>query len=177
MEKALPEQLQDVIDALLVAESKAQLVARTIREQHLYLGLGLNHPDAEIARLVSTVRYTKLIAENKARGARGATASEPAPSTAQDVDGRIVSVSDTGTALVVNPVQDATALPDVSSETVEGLMAVGDEPAAETVPKPVVIPPTILQSPALDDASATQQDTPDEANGLPPSAHPDADGT
>ena len=69
MEKALAEQLQDVVDALLVAQSKAQLATRTMREQRLYLGLGLNHPDDEIARLISSVQYAKRLAEKKVRGA------------------------------------------------------------------------------------------------------------
>ena len=47
MEKSLADQLQDVIEALLVAESKARQAAQTIREQRLYFGLGLNHPDVE----------------------------------------------------------------------------------------------------------------------------------
>jgi hypothetical protein len=80
MEKALAEQLQDVIDALHVAQSRAQLATRTMREQRVYLGLDLNHPDDEIARLISNVQYAKLLAENKARGV---TAHEQAPSPAK----------------------------------------------------------------------------------------------
>lgn len=174
MERALAEQLQDVIDALLVAQSKAQLATRTIREQRLYLGLGLNHPDAEIARLISNLQYTKLVAENKARVV---TADEQDPSPAEDVDGRLVTLSDAGDALVVNPVQDATALPGVVPEEIEGPLVMGDESAGIGVPGPVVMPPAAAQPPATDDPPPVQQGAPDDADGLPPGGRPDIDGT
>ncbi len=173
MEKALAEQLQDVIDALLVAQSKAQVAARTIREQRLYLGLGLNHPDAEIARLISNLQYTKLLAENKAKGVT-VTAQDPSP--AQDVDGRLVSLSDAGDALVVNPVQDATALPGVIPQEIEGLTAVDDKAAGDALTEPVIIPPPSVQPPAVDDPPAVQQGAPGDAEGPPPVEAPDVDG-
>jgi hypothetical protein len=173
VEKALAEQLQDVIDALLVAQSKAQLAARTIREQRLYLGLGLNHPDAEIARLISNLQYTKLLAENKARGV---TAKEQDSSPAQDVDGRLVSLSDAGDALVVNSVQDATALPSAIPVEIEGLTSVDDKSAGDALTEPVNIPPPSVQPPAAEDPPAVQQGTPGDVDGLPPVGRPDTDG-
>jgi hypothetical protein len=174
MEKALPDQLQDVIEALLVAQSKAQLAARTIREQRLHFGLGLNHPDDEITRCISNVRYTKLLAERMAsRPVAGGRDRSPE----QDVDGRVVSVSDAGDALVVNPVQDATAVPGVVSEGVEGVVVAGDEPVAGAITESVSIPPAILQPPPVDDAPTVEQVTPDEADERPPAVRPDTDGT
>jgi len=162
MEKALADQLQDVIDALLVAEAKARRAAQTIRAQRLYFGLGLNHPDVEITRLISTMRYTKLLAENMAIHPTG-DREDLSPGT--DVEGRIVSVSDTGDALVVNPVQDATAVPAVVSEEVESLVAADDKPVGDAITEPVSIPPAISQPPVLDDAPAGEQVTSDEADG------------
>jgi hypothetical protein len=173
MEKALAEQLQDVIDALLVAQSMAQLATRTMREQRLYLGLGLNHPDDEIARLISSVQYAKLLAEKKARGA---PANEQGPSPAQDVDGRLVNVSDTGDALVVNPVQDATALSGVVQEKAEGLVVVGAEPEVDATPEPITILPANAQPPVVDDAPASQQIAPEEPDDPPLVDHSDIDG-
>ena len=67
MEKSLADQLQDVIDALLVAESKARQAAQAIREQHLYFGLGLNHPDVE-SKIPSALRETApLVASGSLR--------------------------------------------------------------------------------------------------------------
>jgi hypothetical protein len=86
-----------------------------------------------------------------------------------------VSVSDAGDALVVNPVQDATALPGVVSPEAEGLMAVGDESTAEAAPEPVIIPPIITQPSAVDNAPAAQQITPEEADEAPPVDRPEID--
>jgi hypothetical protein len=172
MEKSLADQLQDVIDALLVAESKAQQAAQTIREQRLYFGLGLNHPDVEISRLISDVRYTKLLAERKAGSV---TAERHDRSLEQDVDGRVVSVSDAGDALIVNPVQDATATSGVGPEGVEGMAVAA--PVVDAITDPVGIPPAVLQPPPVDDAPTAEQVTPDEADGLPPAVRPDTDGT
>jgi hypothetical protein len=173
MEKALAEQLQDVIDALHVAQSKAQLATRTMRELRLYLGLGLNHPDDEIARLISNVQYAKLLAEKKTWGA---PPQEQDPSAAQNVDGRLVSLSDAGDSLVVNPVQDATGLTGIVPEEEEGLVAVGDESAADAAPEPVIIPPIIAQPPAVDNAPAAQQRTPAAADRPPPVDSPEVAG-
>jgi hypothetical protein len=172
MEKTLADQLQDVIDALLLAESKAQRAAQTIREQRLYLGLGLNHPDVEITRLISNLRYTKLLAERKASRA---SADDPSPE--QDVDGRVVSLSDAGDALVVNPVQDPTAVPGIVPEEVEGLVVAGDEPIVGAITEPVGIPPAVAELPTVDDTPAVSDLPPSETDGLPPAVRPDTDGT
>jgi hypothetical protein len=174
MEKSLADQLQDVIDALLVAESKAQQAAQTIRKKRLYFGLGLNHPDVEISRLISDVRYTKLLAERKA-GCVTADGQDLTPE--QDVDGRVVSLSDAGDALVVNPVQDATAISGVDPEGAEGMAVAGDAPVVDAITNPVGIPPAVLQPPPVEDAPTVEQVTPDEADGLPPAVRPDTDGT
>ena len=174
MEKSLTHQLQDVIDALLVAESKARQAAQTIREQRLYFGLGLNHPDVEITRLISDVRYTKLLAERKA-GRATTDGQDLTPE--QDVDGRVVSVSEAGDALVVNPVQDATAISGVDPEGVEGMAVAGNEPVVDAITDPASTPPAISQPPPVDDALTVEQVTPEEADGLPPVAGPDTDGT
>ena len=174
MEKSLADQLQDVIDALLVAESKARQAAQAIREQRLYFGLGLNHPDVEISRLISDVRYTKLLAERKAGRA---TTDRQELTPEQDVDGRVVSLSDAGDALVVNPVQDATAISGVVPEEAEGVVVAGDAPVVDAITDPASIPPAILQPPPVDDAPTVEQVTPDEADGLPPAVRPDTDGT
>ena len=173
MEKSLADQLQDVIDALLVAGSKAQQAARTIRKQRLYFGLGLNHPDVEISRLISDVRYTKLLAERKA----SVTADGQDLAPEQDVDGRVVSLSDAGNALVVNPVQDATAISGVGPEGAEGMAVAGDAPVVDAITDPVGIPPAISQPPPVDGAPIIEQGTPEEADGLPPVVRPDTDGT
>lgn len=180
MEKGLAEQLQDVIDALLVAQSKAQLATRTMRDRRLYFGLGLNHPDAEIAHLISTMRYTKRLAEQRAKGA---PAEEPDRSPAEEVEGRIVSVSEAGDALVAHPVQDATALPGAVSAEAEGVKAASDESVADAEPEPGIIPPAIAisqamaQPPAVDDAPAASQVTPVEADGLSHVIPPNTDET
>jgi hypothetical protein len=174
LEKTLTNQLQDVIDALLVAESKAQQAAQTIREQRVYFGLGLNHPDVEITRLISNMRYTKLLAE---RRASRLTTDKQEPTPEQDVDGRVVSVSEAGNALVVNPVEDATAISGIGPEGVEGVIVTGNESVVGAISEPVGIPPAISQSPPVDAAPTVEQVTPDEADGLPPAVRPDTDGT
>ena len=174
MEKALAEQLQDVIDALLVAQSKAQLATQTMRKQRLYLGLGLNHPDDEIARLIGNVRYAKLLAEKKAGGA---TANEQDASPAQDVDGRLVGLSDTGNALVVNPVQDATAIPGVVPSEAEGLIPGGEGLTGDATTEPIIIPPASVQPQIVDGPPAVQQAAPNDPNDLPPAGPPDTDGS
>jgi hypothetical protein len=172
MAKELADQLQDVIDALLVAEAKAKVAAQTIREQRLYFGLGLNHPDDEITRFISNLRYTKLLAERRA-----SRPSTDASSPEEDVDGRVVSVSEAGDALVVNPVQNPNTVPGVASEEVEGLVVAGDETVVGAITEPVGIPPAILPPPTVDDAPAMSDLAPDEADGLPLLSRPDTDGT
>ena len=177
MEKTLADQLQDVIEALLVAESKAKLAARTIREQRLYFGLGLNHPDVEVTRLISDLRYTKLLAERRAGRSTAGRQGRSPDSPEQDVDGRVVSLSDAGDALVVNPVQDATAISGVGPEEAEGMAIAGDAPAVDAITDPAGIPPAVLQPPPVEDAPTVEQVTPEEADGLPTAVRPDSDGT
>jgi len=176
MKKALAEQLQDVIDALLVAQAKARLATKSMREQRLYLGLGLNHPDEEIARLISNVQYAQLLAEKKAKGA---PAREHDPAPTQEVDGRLVSVSDAGDALVAHPVQDASGLSGVLPKEAEGLVVVGDESVEDAAPEPLIIPPTTAQPPAVDAVRRAQQNPSEEAAGPagpPPVDQPDSGG-
>jgi hypothetical protein len=174
MDTELTDQLEDLIASLLKAESKARRAVQTMRKKRVYFGLDHSYFDDDIARLIGKVRHTKLLAM---RSAERAAADERPPSSGSDVDGRVATLSDAGDALVVNPVQDPTAIQGVAAEEVEGLIVASDEPVGGAITEPVGIPPATLQPPPVDDAPTVQQVMPDEADGLPPTIHPDTDGT
>ena len=79
--------------------------------------------------------------------------------------------------LVVNPVQDATAISGVGPEEAEGMAIAGDAPAVDAITDPAGIPPAVLQPPPVEDAPTVEQVTPDETDGVPPAVRPDTDGT
>jgi len=174
MDKELVDQLDDVIASLLVAESKAKRAMQTMRQKRVFLGLNHNYIDEEITRLIGKVRHTKLLAE---RRASSANADEQERSPRPEVDGRAVALNDEGDALVVQPVQDATALPSAVPEEVAGALDVGGDSAADAAPGSAIIPPALAQPPTVDDASAVSPVTPDAADGLPPAAPLDTDET
>ncbi|HEX3272530.1 MAG TPA: hypothetical protein VHR15_17935 [Ktedonobacterales bacterium] len=65
MDKALSEQIGEVIESLLLAEFKAQRMLRTAKDKHLSFGLEYNHVDDDIKQLVSRMRYMKSLAERR----------------------------------------------------------------------------------------------------------------
>jgi hypothetical protein len=174
MDTELIDQLEDLIASLLMAESKARRAMQTMRKKRVYFGLDHNYLDDDIARFIGKVRHTKLLAE---RSAERAADDQRHPSSGSDVDGRVATLSDAGDALVANAVQDPTAIQSVVAEEVEGLIVTGDEPVGGAITEPVGNPPAIWQPPPVDDAPTVQQVMPDEADGLPPTIHPDTDGT
>jgi hypothetical protein len=162
MDNELVDQLEDVLESLRMAESKAKRAVQTMRQKRIFFGLDYNYLDEDIVRLIGMVQYAKRRAENLASRL---TADGHDRSPEQDVDGRIVSVSDAGDALVVNPVQDATAISGISPEGVEGMVVAGDESVAGATTEGVGIPPAVSQPPTGDDAPAVEQAAPEEADG------------
>jgi hypothetical protein len=65
MDKALSEQIGEVIESLLLAEFKAQRMLRTAKDKYLSFGLEYNHVDDDIKQLISRMRYMKTLAERR----------------------------------------------------------------------------------------------------------------
>jgi hypothetical protein len=65
MDKALSEQIGEVIESLLLAEFKAQRMLRTAKDKHLSFGLEYNHVDDDIKQIISRMRYMKTLAERR----------------------------------------------------------------------------------------------------------------
>jgi hypothetical protein len=174
MDKELVDQLDDVIASLLVAEANAKRAMQTMRQRRVFLGLNHNYLDEEITRLIGKVRHTRLLAERRASSA-SADAQDHSPRP--EVDGRVVALNDEGDALVVQPVQDAPALPSVVPAEVAGGIDGDGESAADAAPESVIMPPALAQPPAVDDASAVSLVTPEAVDGPPPVVPPDTDET
>jgi hypothetical protein len=163
MDKDLIGQLEDVIASLHVAEAKAKQAMHTMRQRRVFLGLDHAALDEDIARLIRKARHTKLLAERRVGSASADEQKRSSPRP--EVDGRVVALNEAGNALVVQPVQETPPALSVVPEEVEGAMAVSDESGADTLTEPAIIPPAILEAPAVADAPAdapAQPDTGDE---------------
>jgi hypothetical protein len=67
MDKELMEQLQELIDALRVAERQAHQVAQTLRNRDLDFGPQYLQHAEEIMRVLSKARRLQLLAEKSER--------------------------------------------------------------------------------------------------------------
>jgi hypothetical protein len=61
MDKSLAEQIHQIIDSLLLAESQSNGTLSTAKEKHLSFGLTYNYIDDDIAQIIGRLRYMELV--------------------------------------------------------------------------------------------------------------------
>jgi len=65
MDKSLGEQIHQIIDSLLLAESQSRGMLSTAKEKHLSFGLTYNYIDDDIAQIIGRLRYMELVADRQ----------------------------------------------------------------------------------------------------------------
>jgi hypothetical protein len=65
MEKTLAESIQDVMDVLLLAQSQAWTVKRTMRESRITFRLEYSYFEDDISKIVARLRLMKKVAERQ----------------------------------------------------------------------------------------------------------------
>jgi hypothetical protein len=63
MDQTLVEQIDEVVDALRLAEADAQRMKQTVRKQRISFGLAFNQVDGDILHIISQLRYMQQLAK------------------------------------------------------------------------------------------------------------------
>jgi hypothetical protein len=65
MDKLLGEQIHEIIESLLLAESQSRGMLSAAKEKHPSFGLTYNYVDEDIAQIIGRLRYMELVANRQ----------------------------------------------------------------------------------------------------------------
>ncbi len=65
MDEKVSEQIKVVIDALTDSHTRARILTRTMRKQHVHVDAQYDHPDNDIKQLIGKLHYMQLVAERQ----------------------------------------------------------------------------------------------------------------
>ena len=65
MDKSHGEQIHEIIESLLLAESQSRGMLSTAKEKHLSFSLTYNYVDEVIAQIIGRLRYMELVANRQ----------------------------------------------------------------------------------------------------------------
>jgi len=61
----LSEQIEAVIDALTLSQTRAEIVTRTMKKLGVHFGLEYDQPDGDIKHLIGRLRYMQRLAQRR----------------------------------------------------------------------------------------------------------------